>query len=74
MSARGTYQDIYAQVFYKRWLEVVYLFPTSVATDGGAREFFMDEKSERKRRIYTTFVAHPMTYDDGGLERHNNGI
>ena len=26
---------------------------TSVATDGGAREFFKDENSERKRSIYT---------------------
>ena len=40
-------------------MEVVYILLSSVAKDGGAREFFMDEKPERKRRIYTTFMAHP---------------
>ena len=37
-------------------MEVVYLFLTSVAMDGGAREFFMDEKSERKGNKYTAFM------------------
>jgi len=31
---------------------------TSVAMDGGAREFFKDEKPERKGSIYTAFETH----------------
>ena len=35
-------------------MEVVYILPVSVTMDGGAREFFKDEKSERKGSRYTT--------------------
>jgi len=40
-------------------MEVVYILMTSEAMDGVAREFFKDEKPERKIRIYTTSMSHP---------------
>ena len=43
-------------------MEVVYIFLTSVAKDGGAREFFKDENSERKRNKYTTSMPHTKIY------------